>query len=129
MLTATPAKTTLATGTNTWTNQPAALTEFLGLTVHRVKIDLTDVDKIRLDARVNTAGVSGSVLFLQYSTDESAWSTLTINQISMTATGTKATAWEDIPAGARGDVFVRIAGQSGNGTADPVIGNVILEAR
>lgn len=127
MPTRTPRAIVLATGTNTWTNQPAALTEFLGLTVHRSKIDLTDVDKIRLTSRVNVAGVSGSVIFAQYSTDESNWSTLTTNQISLTTTGTKETAWEAIPAGARGNVFVRIVGQNGNATADPVLGNTLLE--
>lgn len=125
----TPFKITLAAGTNTWTNQPAALTEFLGGTMHRAKLEFSDVSKIRFSARVNTQGVSGAVLFLQYSTDESSWSTLATNQVSLLGTGTKVTAWEDLPAGAQGDVFVRIVGQGGNGTADPVIGNVILEAR
>ena len=127
-VTRTPHKLNLASGANAWTNQPAGLTEFLGLTHHRLKAELTDCDRCRLVARVSTAGAAGATLKAQYSTDESAWSDLT-GAVAIDSTGTKATAWADVPAGARGDVFVRLVGSGGNGTADPVIGSVMLEAR
>lgn len=127
-ITRTPTKLNMAVGANTWTNQPAALTEFLGLLHHRVKADLTDTDKVRLCARVSTAGATGATLKAQYSTDESAWSDLT-GTVAIDSTGTKATAWADVPAGAKGDVFLRLVGQGGNATADPVLGSVMVEVR
>jgi hypothetical protein len=121
----TPIKLSFACGTNTWTNQPAALTEFLGTTVHRVKAELTDADKLRLCARVNVAGSAGSVLGVQYSLDESVWTTLTT--VAMSSTGTKVSAWVDVPDEAKTDVFLRLAGQANNSTGDPVIGLVVVE--
>lgn len=126
-ITRTPRSLTINTGNVTWTNMPAAATELFGNVHRRVKKDFTDVDKIRLCARVSTAGVSGSIIQAQYSTDESAWNTLTTNTIALNSTGTKVTAWEAIPAGAEADVFVRIIGSGGDGAGDPVLGNIYLE--
>lgn len=106
---------------------PLAATELFGNVHRRAKKDFTDVDKVRLVARVSTAGVAAAVIQAQYSTDESAWSNLTTNTIGLNTTGTKATAWESIPVGARGDVFVRVIGSGGDGAADPILGNVYLE--
>jgi hypothetical protein len=127
--TRTPAKLVLNSGPATWTNQPAALTEFLGTPDRRVKADLTDCDRVRLAARVSTAGAAGAVLFAQWSADEVGWNALTTQQLPIAAAGTRATPWEDVPAGARGDVFLRLAGSGGNGAADPVVGTVVLEVR
>jgi hypothetical protein len=130
-VTRTPQRVILNTGNVTWTNQPTALTEFLGLVHRRMLMSFVDVHRIRLGARISTAGVAASVLFAQYSTDESAWSTLT-GSIAMNTTGTKVTTFDPIPAGAvngGGDVFVRLVGSGGDGVADPVIGNVWLEYR
>jgi hypothetical protein len=123
MPTATPYKLCLAAGASTWTNMPAALTEFLGLLHHRQRADLTDADRCRLCVRVSTVGFNGANLKVQYSADESAWSDLTAT-VALAPAGTKATAWTDVPAGARGDVFL-----GGNGTADPVVGTITLEVR
>lgn len=128
MPTRTPQSLLVNSGNVTWTNMPLASTELFGNVHRRVKKDFTDVDKIRLVARVSTAGVAAAGIQAQYSTDESTWLTLTANTLSLaTPTGTKATAWEDLPAGARGDVFVRIIGSGGDGAADPILGNIYLE--
>ena len=123
----TPQSILLNAGNVTWTNQPAAATELFGNVHRRAKKDFTDVDKIRLVARVSIASSASAVLQAQYSTDESAWNTLTANTMSISSTGTKATAWEAIPAGARGDVFIRLIGSGADGAADPVLGNIYLE--
>lgn len=101
----------------TWADQPAAVTEFPE--APRIKVDLTDASQIAFGASVSTAGAAGAVLFLQYSTDESTWNALTINQIAINTTGTKRTAFESIPAAAKADVFIRLVGQNGNATVDP----------
>lgn len=126
MASRTPIALTLASGVNSWTNQPAAQTEFLGLTHYRVKADLSDMDKVRLSARIVTAGVAGAVLGVQYSTDESTWLPLT-SGASLASIGTAVSTWLDIPAGAKGDVFLRLGGQGGDAVADPAIGLVVLE--
>lgn len=117
----------IAPANNTWTNQPSALTEFLGNAFRRLRVDLTNADKIRLVAGVTTIGATGARIWLQYSTDLSAWATLTTNQLAIDALGHFATAWEVIPAGARGDIFIRAVGQGGNGAADPVICEVCVQ--
>lgn len=111
----------------TWTNQPAALTELFGNLHRRTVIDLTHFERVTIACRVSTAGAASAVLYAQYSTDGgSNWSTLTSNQLALNPAGTKATAWELIPSGARGIVQVRIVGVSGDGAVDPVIGLLTL---
>jgi hypothetical protein len=116
-------------GNTVWTNMPLALTELFGLNHRRIKVDLSDVDKIRLSVRVSTVGSTNAVLFLQYSTDESAWSTLTSNLTLNGVASTRVSPWESIPAGAKGDVFIRVVGQGGDGVADPVLGNIYFTYR
>lgn len=128
-LTRTPTSIVLSTGNITWTNMPAASTELLGVVHRRTRFSFIDVDKIRLVVRVSTVGQAGATLSAQYSTDESAWSALTTNTIPIDSTGTKVTAFEALPAGAKGDVFVRIVGVGGNAALDPVFGNISLECR
>lgn len=101
----------------TWTNMPNALTEMAE--APRIKLDLTNATQVCLGASIAVAGAAGADLLVQYSTDESAWSTLTSNFINVGATGTQRTALENIPAGAKADVFIRLVGQQGSGTADP----------
>ena len=125
--TKTPHSICISTGNITWTNMPAASTELFGLVHRRIKKDFTDVDTIRLSARVSTIGTAGAVLQAQYSTDESAWNTLTTNTLTLSSTGTKVTSWENIPSGAKADVFVRIVGSGGDGVVDPVLGNIYVE--
>lgn len=114
-------------GNVAWTNMPAAVTELFATVHRRCKADLTDCDKCRLTGRVSTVGAANAVLRVEYSTDESAWSVLSPDMPLNAGAGTKASAWGNVPAGAKGDVFLRVVGQSGDGAADPVIGNLLLE--
>jgi hypothetical protein len=116
-------------GNVTWTNQPAALTEIFGAVHRRGKFDLTNATQIRISARVSTVGTATSVIYAQYSTDDSAYVTLTANQIAMGTIGTKVTAWENVPVGAKGDVFIKFVGLNGDAAADPIIGNLYLEVK
>jgi hypothetical protein len=120
---------TMNTGNVTWTNMPVAVTELFGLAHRRSILHLGACDQVRLVARVSTIGSASAVLFAQYSTNESAWSTLTGNvALGGGVAGTRKSAWGAIPTGAKtGDVFIRIVGQSGDAAADPIIGNVSLQ--
>lgn len=130
MPTRTPCKITINAANVTWTNMPVALTELFGNVHRRLLVDLTDVDKIRLSARVSTVGAASAFIRAEYSTDESVWSNLTGNTLGLNGSpSTRATAWEAIPAGAKGSVFVRIVGSGGDGALDPVLGTIMLEAR
>lgn len=116
------------------TNQAVAELEFPnGSTGNRVKFDGTYFSQARLVARVN--GLSPSTndprLYLQWSTDESSWTTLGTGTgtqaISMSTVGTKATDWINLPSGAKADVFWRVAQIGGDAAADPFIGNMSME--
>jgi hypothetical protein len=110
-----------------WTNQPAALTEFRGLTVFRQYANLETVSRIRLIARVETAGAPGSELRLQYSTDGNTWNYLSGTdspKVSIAAVGLIQGAEVTIAAAARKAVQLRLVGINGNGTADPAFGTI-----
>ena len=110
----------------TWTNMPSAATEFTGLP--RTRYDLTSADDVRLIVCVGVAGAASSTLRIQYSTNQSAWVDLTPT-VAVNATGVRESAWAAVPAGAKADVFLRILGQSGDGTVDPQFRLVQLQAR
>jgi len=77
-----------------------------------------------------SASVNSPRLYFQYSTDGVNWTgDGTLGNISLSSTGAKETAWIDLPGGAIGDVYVRVAQNGGNGTADPALGNVTIQFR
>lgn len=128
---AAPAHVVLAEGA-TWTNMPAAVTEFAGLARHRTKLDLTQTREVRLLVNVATAGAAGAVLRAQYSTDQVAWAALdgaSGPEVAIDATGLGVSGWVALEAGAKADVFVRIVGADGDGAADPVFGPVAVQVR
>jgi len=112
----------------TWTNQPAALTELAGSTARRLKVDITLATQVRLTVNVTRAGAAGATLLAQYSLDGSSWQALG-TPVAINTTGTLAGAWQTVPSAARRDVFLRVAGQGGDGAADPIIGTVIVQVR
>lgn len=111
-----------------WATQPSGKTEFRSTTVLRTKVDLSDKQQIRLDGRVVSAGATGAVLGIDYSTDESAWTTLA-TEIVIDATGVKDSGWVNLPAGAKADVFLRIYGTGGDASASPSFGTITAFAR
>lgn len=115
----------------TWTNMPAAATELWGTTSARTKVDLTYVTQARIVCQVRISGVAGAVLTVEYSTDGTTWTEISAGtaSIDLGAITTVATAWFNIPAGAKADVFLRVMGSSGDGVADPSIGNLALQVR
>lgn len=118
----------IAPTNNVWNNMPTALTEVFGNQFRRVQINLSNADAVRLTANITTQGAINAVLFAQYSLDQSNWNVLTSN-LNLNPIGFKTTSWEAIPSGARGDVYVRMVGQNGDGTADPVICQLAIQVR
>lgn len=111
----------------TWSNMPAAATEFIGNP--RTMYDLTHVGEVRIVVCVGVAATAGATLKIQYSLDESAWSDLTPALGGLNSAGCKVGAWTAVPAGAKTDVFLRILGEGGNGTLDPQFRSVHLQVR
>jgi hypothetical protein len=111
-----------------WTNMPAADTELAGATSSRFRVDLTGYTEYRWMVNVNVAGVAGADLRVQYSTDDVSYTNLS-SEIDIGSLGRKITAWAALPAGARADVWLRIMGKQGNGTADPNLSQLRLQVR
>ena len=78
----------------------------------------------------SSASVNSPRLYFQYSLDGVNWTgDGTAGNISLSSTGAKETAWINLPAEAIGDIYVRVAMNGGNGTADPSLGNVTIQLR
>ena len=110
-----------------WTNMPAAETELLGVTTFRWQQDLSGYQYARLslamDSDTTLLGATGSILHLQYSTDQSTWSALSLAGgsaplVRADVIGVTAGPWVSIAPGARADCFLRVMGVSGDGAQD-----------
>lgn len=118
-----------------WTNQPAALTEFLNNQNFRNRCDLTGTTQVRLKACLTAvAAAANTELRAEYSADGTNFYALgtsasTPAVVVGSAVGTKIGAWVDVAAGAKADVWLRIMGINGNATADPNFNKIILEFR
>lgn len=122
----------IAFSSQTWTDMPSALTEYVGSTAGRVKFDLAAVTQARVYCRISTAGAAAAEVRVQYSTDESTWSYLDGSAgptLAINTTGTLAGAWVTLAAAARADVVLRFVGISGDAAADPVFANFGLHVR
>jgi len=116
-----------------WANQPAALTEFLGATRQRTKMDLSGYSRVRLTvvvASANTAANAG--IRAQYSTDQTSWYYLDGSSgpgVLITSTGLKVSDWVDLASAAKQDVYLRLVGINGNGANDPTFGLIIMQVK
>ncbi len=108
---------------------PLAVTEFLGLAIQRTKADLSVASQARVTVRVGVAPVANAKIKIQYSTNESAWSDLCSVTMPATANTTNVGAWAAVPTQAKADVFLRLVGIDGNGTADPSFGLITLQVK
>lgn len=98
-------------------------------------VDLTYAVQARIVVRIaTTAFTAGTKLAFQYSTDETTWNYLdaasgpsvlvaTTNQVAVSA-------WVNLAAGAKADVFVRLVGVAGDNTVNSaVVGPIMLQVR
>jgi hypothetical protein len=119
-------------GNPAWTNQPPALTELFGSTIGRNKADLTASAQVRLLCDVAQAGAATAAIRVQYSTDQASWNYLdgaTGPSVNLNTTGLKVSSWVNLAAGAKADVFLRVVGVNGDGTADPGFANILLQVK
>lgn len=116
-----------------WTNQAAALQEFLNDTNRRVLLDLSNTVEARLGVSTSNAGASTAELAVQYSTDNgSTWAYLDGSSgpsCSLATVGLTAGAWVNVATAAKTSVQLRVVGSGGNGVADPTFRRVQLETR
>jgi hypothetical protein len=122
-------RTTFISVPLTITNIPAGETEISGTLTHA---DLTGMTTYRLSANTVT-GFAGATLKVQYSIDNGAnWPDLTAT-ISIASAALRripaADPWSSIPLAARGQILARVVSAGGDGAADPVVSQVVLEAR
>lgn len=117
-------------GTQTWANMPAALTEFSGNDDFRQAVDLTDMKYFRLMTMANNLNTLATAKFgVQYSVDGgTTWASLDSNIVDVISTAnvthTANTTAYMAPVGliapqAKRECLVRVVGQDGNGAADP----------
>lgn len=112
--------------------------QFLGNSSRNVQaIDLTGYSHARLSIRVTTLSGSANTpkLRLRYRTAFSAtvtdYSDIGTSEVScsLAATGLIVSAWIDLAAGAKADVFVLVEQLGGDSAASPVVGSIAAEFR
>ena len=124
---------TSAVANFTWTNMPNATNPLYGAsaTSYVRRLDLTYASQARFSFSVATGGAAGAKLFLRYSTDGSTFSTPTpnIEAVFGTGTGPFTSGWTNLDASMKGDVWVGVYGNNGDGTADPRFTTIAAEFR
>lgn len=112
----------------------------LNSSFHYTVVNTAKLRRMRLCARVSTVSASANNprLYIQYTINGGgAWVTLGAGTIASGdaislftgATAVQATNWITIPSEAKGESFLwRITTEGGDGAADPVVGNVTIEA-
>jgi hypothetical protein len=111
----------------TYTNQGAGPTESNG--ADRVLLAGTHWAQCRILAHISVAG-NTSTLRVQYSTDGSTFAAFTGTLPLGGGTGLKASAWANIPSGARQDpIVLRMVAEGGDGAEDPAAHPVQVEVR
>ena len=119
--------------TITLTNTPAGDREAGNVTSYRLFLDLTGFSQIRCTLRVQTAGYSGCDIRLQGSLNDSSFSNLDGSngpEIAIDSTGLKDSGWVTLnPIFRRENVSIRLVAKDGDGTADPIIRQVIIMFR
>lgn len=119
----------------TLTNMAAALAFFNGSHRHALKADLSQFTQVRLVVNKQAnAGAAASKLILRYRTafdvTPANWLDIGTSEVNCALTGQNtvvASAWINLVAGAKADVFICPLMSGGDGAADPVVGNVVAQ--
>lgn len=117
------------------TNMALALAFLAGSHRYAGKIDLAACTQVRLIVnKQGTAGAAASKIILRYRTafdpTPANWSDIGASEVSVAINVQNtvlATAWINLVAGAKADVFVTALCSGGDGALDPVIGNVTAQ--
>ncbi len=121
-------------GLETWSNQPAADTEFLNTQIRQL-VDLTTAREFRFNI-VRAAGTvnAGADCRIQYST---AYAGVYANldggagpEVDISGTAElKTSGWASITGAAKSDVYLRIVCKDGNGAQDPQFRSAAIQIR
>jgi len=126
----------VADGANvTLTNMAAALAFLAGSHRYASKVDLTGFTQCRLIVNKQaTAGAAASKIILRYisafNTTVGNWLDIGASEVSVAINvqnSVLATAWIDLVAGAKADVFITPVCSGGDGVLDPVVGNITAQ--
>lgn len=122
----------------TWTNQPAAATFLNGASRTVIRKDLSAFTQARLVVmKAGTNATAGAKLHLRYNASNnftvgnylqigaSAAASVNID----TADTMLTSAWVDLAAGAKADVYLAVVGEGGDGATSPVFGSIVAEFR
>jgi hypothetical protein len=109
--------------------------EFLGLTIHRARFDLSYVDQIRLIANVVQPGSQNAALLAQWSGDGGAtWNNFAgggaqAPTVSVFRRGCVQSGWLNTSAASRaaGDALIRLATMGGDGLTAVKFGTIALQ--
>jgi len=115
-----------------WNNQPAALTEIFGNQRRRTKVNLSNMNQVRLIVNVGVTGAAGSNISAQYSSDQTTWFYLNGSSgptVNIDSIGLKISSYTNIASASKTDIFLRLVGANGNETADPILGLITLQFR
>lgn len=119
----------------TLTNMALALAFLAGSHRYAVKADLSGFTQCRLIVnKQGTAGAAASKIILRYraafDTTAANWSDIGTSEVSIAINvqnSVLASAWIDIAAGAKADVFIAPLCSGGDGALDPVLGSVMAQ--
>jgi hypothetical protein len=110
---------------------------FDGSTAFITAAELTNFTQVRLLInKLGTAGAASSIVVLRYNTtytqNVNLWSTIGTTSVQLAVNNTNQlleTAWIDLVAGAKADVFIALMGSGGDGAIDPIFGMIAAEFR
>jgi hypothetical protein len=115
----------------TYSNQPAERKEIFNQAFFRVKYDLTNFTKFRLQIYQQSSGAPTSTMRAEYSLDDINFFQLeddtAVGDLETSTTGTKAGNLANICAGAKTDVILRITVEGGNGVSDPAYRHISIQ--
>ena len=121
-------------GLETWTNMPAAETQYLNTPI-RLGIDLSRASEFRFGiSRMAGAVAAGADCRVQYATTQGG----TYNNLDggagpevdiSGAAELKVSGWTTLTAGAKADVFLRVMCKQGDGVQDPQFRNAYIQVR
>ncbi len=123
----------LVASSTTFTNLASGIQELTAGTTFRfrTKFDGSNYTQCRIVVGCSVVGSANTVVYPQWSTDDTNFTTLgsgaTTDTAQLDVIGTKVSSWITLPSGAQADVFWRVVTQGGDGVADPVVGTVMLQ--
>jgi len=122
-----------------WTNMPAALSFWLATATAGPgiqRLDLTGYTQVRLRVmKLGVAGAAAAKLILRYKASPMTqvvanYSDIGASEVSLAVNVTNTyleTAWINLVAGAKADVFMALLGSGGDGALDPAFGAIVAE--